>query len=528
MPSEGERKCGQAVTNTISRYPETAPLRAPKIRNPQSAIPMLSRRTFLHRSTIAAGVTLAAASGLRPSTFANPTGANGDIRLGLIGLNGKGSSHLKNLLKMSGVRVAALCDVDPRVLERVAATIPETQLAPFKTTNARELIARPDIDAVMIVTSNHWHALLTVWACQAGKDVYVEKPMSRTVWEGRKMIEAAAKYNRIVQVGTHYRSETGLAEAIRFLHEGQLGKIRHVRAVYYGRRESIGHKQPWYPDWLDYDVFCGPTPVRPLERTKLHYDWHWNWATGNGEIGNNGVHILDVAARIGRHTTPPRRVMSLGGRYVVEDSAETPNTQLAVYDYPEIPLFFENRALPAKPGVTFMDQHGGLRVGVVAQCEGGSLSGLMGATAYDPSGKVIRKFPGDGGGGHVRNFFDAVRSRRSQDLAAPVEAGHLSAALCHYGNISYRVGDAAPSSRIGDALGAIPVAGEIHRELEQHLGVHQVDLAKHPFRLGPWLQLDAVGDSIVGVSSKNEYALERARFLLREVQRPPYVIPEQV
>jgi predicted dehydrogenase len=488
----------------------------------------ITRRTFLHRTTLIAGTTLAATSGVRPSAFANPVGANGDIRLGIIGLNGKGSAHLGKVLKMPGIRVAALCDVDPRVLERVAATIPATQVAPFKTTNARELLARSDVDAVMIVTSNHWHALLTVWACQAGKDVYVEKPMSRTVWEGRKMVEAAARYGRIVQVGTHYRSETGLAAGIRFLHEGRLGKIKHVRAIIYGRRGSIGRRQPWYPDWLDYDMFCGPTPVQPLERTNLHYDWHWKWNTGNGEIGNNGVHVLDIAARIARHSAPPRRIMSLGGRYAVDDVAETPNTHLAVYDYPDLPLFFENRALPAKPGVTFMDQHGGLRAGVVAHCEGGSLAGLVGATAYDPVGKVIQKFAGDGGGGHVRNFFDAVRSRRKQDLAATVEIGHLSASLCHYGNISYRVGDTAPTSRIDDALGAVPVAGEIHRELQQHLGIHEIDLTKQPFQLGAWLELDAAGDSIVGVDSQDEHALERARFLLREVQRPPYVIPEQV
>jgi predicted dehydrogenase len=489
---------------------------------------MITRRTVLRRSSLVAGTTLFAASALRPSMLANPVGANGDVRLGVIGLNGKGSAHLKNLLKMPGVRVAGLCDVDPRVLERVAATIPNTQVAPFKTTDARELIARSDIDAVMVVTSNHWHALLTVWACQAGKDVYVEKPISHTVWEGRKMVEAAAKYNRIVQVGTHYRSETGLADAIRFLHEGQLGKIKHVRAIVYGLRGSIGRKQPWYPDWLDYDRFCGPTPVQPLERSNLHYDWHWNWNTGNGEIGNNGVHVLDIAVRVGRHTSPPKRIMSLGGRYVVDDVAETPNTHLAVYDYPDVPLFYESRSLPAKRGVSFMDQQAGIRTGIVVQCEGGYLSGIVGATAYDPSGKVIKKFAGDGGAGHVPNFFAAVRSRRKEDLAAPVEVGHLSASLCHYGNISYRVGDAAPGARINEALGAVPAAGEIYRELQQHLTVHEVDLAKHPFRLGSWLQLDAIGDSITAVDSQNESALERARFLLREVQRRPYVIPEQV
>ncbi len=487
----------------------------------------MHRRTFLRRSSLAAGTALLA-SAFRPSVHAQPAGANSAIRLGLIGLGRKGVPHLKNILKMDGVRIAALCDVDPALLAQGAALIPADRPAPFKTTDARALIARDDVDAVMIVTSNHWHALLTVWACQAGKDVYVEKPMSRTVWEGRKMIEAATKYNRIVQVGTHYRSETGLAEAIQFLHGGGLGKIDHIRAVVYNLRPSIGHKLPWYPADLDYDRFCGPAPVAPLQRNQLHYDWHWSWDTGNGELGNNGVHVLDIALRIAKHAGSPRRILSFGGRYGIDDVAETPNTHVAVYDYASIPLIFEHRALPAKPGVNFMDQHGGLRVGVVAHCEGGSLSGLVGGTAYDRSGKVIKKFTGDGGAGHVPNFFAAVRSRRKADLAAPVETGHLSAALCHYGNISYRVGKAAAPAKIETALKDFPAAQGIQRELQAHLGVHGIDAAAQPFKLGPWLDLDATGDGIAKLDTDNPAALAHARFLLREAPRPPYVIPDVV
>jgi hypothetical protein len=342
------------------------------------------------------------------------------------------------------------------------------------------------------------------------------------------MIEAAAKYQRIVQVGTHYRSETGLAEAIQFLHAGGLGKIHHIRAIVYNLRLSIGRRLPWYPEGVDYDLFCGPTPMRPLERNKLHYDWHWSWDTGNGELGNNGVHVLDIALRIAKHNSPPRRVVSFGNRYGIDDVAETPNTHLAVYDYPQIPLIFEHRALSAKPGVSYLDQTGGLRTGVIAYCEGGTLAGLVGATAYDPAGKVIKKFVGDGGAGHVKNFFAAMRSRRKADLAAPVETGHLSASLCHFGNISYRVGDPAPTAQIDESIAPFPAAGGIHRELQAHLGVHSIDLAKQPFRLGPWLELDASGDGIATVASQKEGSLEHARFLLKETQRPPYVIPDQV
>lgn len=342
------------------------------------------------------------------------------------------------------------------------------------------------------------------------------------------MIEAARKYGRIVQVGTHYRSETGLADAIQYLHGGELGKVKHIRAIVYNLRASIDRQLPAYPQGLNYDVFCGPTPMVPLDRPKLHYDWHWVWNTGNGELGNNGVHVLDIALRIARHDTLPRRILSFGGRYVIDDVAETPNTHVAVYDYPQIPLYFEHRALPAKPGVTFMDQQAGLRTGVIAYCEGGYVAGLVGATAYDPAGKVIKKFPGDGGAKHVPNFFDAVRSRKSETLAAPVETGHLSAALCHYGNISYRVGRSAPAARIDQALEGFQPGLELHTALKEHLALHSVDLAKKPFRLGPWLDLDAKSDAIQKVSSGGESTLAQARYLLRESQRPPWVIPDQV
>ena len=489
----------------------------------------LTRRSFLFNSAVAAGVTGLAAGGFQPSTRAAAVGANGAVRLGIIGCGAKALAHIKQLVKRTDVRIVALCDVDPRQLAKAVEDVKAAGGAPFTTLEAREVLARSDVDAVLVVTPNHWHALLTVWACQAGKDVYVEKPMSHTVWEGRKMVEAAAKYGRIVQVGTQYRSETGLAAGIKFLHEGGLGKLKHVHAIYYGKRDAISRKAAWYPDWLSYDTFCGPTPVLPLERDKLHYDWHWSWATGNGDLGNNGVHILDVARRIVKADGPPKRVLGLGGRFVHDDPAETPNAQIAVYDYAGAPVIYEQRGLPAKPGVTYMDQAGGLRVGVIAYCEGGYLAGLVGCNAHDHSGKVIQKFPGDGGVvGHMSNFLDAVRSRRTQDLAASPEIGHASAAICHFGNISLRVGAPAAPTALNAALEAIPAAAEVGRSMVDHLGVHGVDLAKRPMTLGSWMDIAPDGDGIAAVKSGGEGALERARYLLRETQRPPYVIPEKV
>jgi hypothetical protein len=483
----------------------------------------MQRRRFLKSSAVAAGAALFAR--VPSSARANPVGANDAVRLAIIGLGRKGIPHLKQLLEVRDVRIAALCDVDPHGTEMAKAK----GVQPFTSTDAREVLARRDVDAVLVVTGNHWHALLTVWACQAGKDVYVEKPMSHTIWEGRKMVEAAARYNRIVQVGMQYSSETGLREAREYLRSGKLGRIQHIRTIYYGKRDSIGRREPWYPQNVNYDLFCGPAPMVPLERNQLHYDWHWMWDTGNGDLGNNGVHLLGVALQMTARTGLPRRILSLGGRFVIDDVAETPNTMMTVYDYPDFPIIYEQRGLPAKPGVSYMDQSQGMRgVGVIVKCEGGHVAGLTGATAYDNDGKVIEKFTGDGGAGHMRNFLEAVKSRRSRDLAAPAEFGHLVAAVCHHGNISYRLGAPAKRSRVERAFAGNASAQGIFAELEQHLGVHGIDLERQTLTLGQWVQSEHANDSIVAVESGREEDLARARFLLRETQRPPYVIPDQV
>lgn len=488
----------------------------------------LSRRLFLKNSALVTGAS-GAASLLRPSVWGAPAGANDAIRIAIIGLGTKGRQHLQVLSGRPDVRVTALCDLDSAALSNALKGAEAKKLTPFTTTDPREIMTRNDVDAVIVAAGNHWHALLSVWACQAGKDVYCEKPMTHTVWEGRKMIEAAQKYKRIVQVGTQYRSEKGLNEGIKFIHSGQLGKLQHVHAVYYGARGSIGRRNPWYPTNLNYDLFCGPAPMAPLERDKLHYDWHWSWDTGNGELGNNGVHILDAAMRMVQSDAPARRVLGIGGRYVHQGVAETPNSQIAVYDFPNAPVIYEGRALTAKPGAGYMDAVAGIRVGVVAYCEGGYLTGLTGSVAYDPTGKLIQKFAGDGGGlTHMSNFLTAIRSRNASELAAPVTIGHVSASICHYGNISLRIGKPADTSTITQALEAMPAAAKITDSLQKHLGVHGIDLDKQPLTLGDWLEVDGAQDTVTSVGSGDQARLERARYLVHEAQRPPFVIPEQV
>lgn len=483
---------------------------------------MINRRAFIRNSAIAASFGLAAGAGT--SAWANANGANGSLRLAIIGLNNKGADHLKQLLEESDVRIVALCDVDPEVLARAAEIARSKQVEPYTTTDARNIFDRADVDAVIIATGTHWHALLTIWACQAGKDVYVEKPMSRTIWEGRRIVEAAARYQRIVQVGMQRASDPGVHEAAAYLRTGELGKIKYLRMVYYYQRLSIGRRAPWYPPGMDYNIFCGPAPVVPLERNRLHYDWHWMWATGNGDLGNNGVHMVGMALQMTGRTGAPLRVLGAGGRFGIDDVAETPNTMLAVYDYPDFPLIYEQRALPAKPGAGFMDQCHGLRVGVVVTCEGGHLAGMVGATAVDHNGRLIRKFAGDGGAGHMRNFLNAVKSRRTSELAAPPEFGHLAAAMCHLGNISYRVGEAANGAAVKQSVAPIAGAPEIFDEIQDHLAVHDIDLSRQPVTRGQWVHPDAAVDGITRIESSREDDLSQARFLLQETQRPPYVL----
>lgn len=487
------------------------------------------RRSFLKSSALAVGAGLAAR--FTPSTWAQATGSNSAVRVAVIGLNSKGADHIEQLLTIPDTRVVALCDIDPNVLAREVEKLKAKQISVFAATDARAVFARDDVDAVVIATSNHWHALLTVWACQAGKDVYVEKPVSHTLWEGRKMVEAAARYGRVVQAGTQYRSDSGWPEAIAWLRAGHLGRIRCIHTICYKLRASIGRRLPWYPDWLDYDMFCGPTPLVPLQRNRLDYDWHWTWRTGNGELGNNGIHVLDIARRIAGHENLPRRVLSLGGHYGVDDVAETPNAQLAVFDYGDgVPLLFEARGLPAQPGVNYMDNFRSMRGpnGLAVLCEGGYLSGYTGSAAYGNDGKQIQRFSGDGGGGHMMNFLNAVRQRRPADLTAPIAIGHASTSLCHFGNMSHRLGQDAGITAAREAIGAIPDAVVALNDLQRHLGVHGIDLEKTPVTVGPWIQVDGANENVAAVEGGDEAMLAHARFLLKETQRAPWMIPEKV
>jgi predicted dehydrogenase len=451
-------------------------------------------------------------------------GANNDIRIAVIGLGNKGGGHIKGIAKMAGVRIAGVCDVDPKRLEQKGR--PYIDKGAFATTDAREILDRKDIDAVVIATCDHWHALLAVWACQSGKDVYVEKPVSHNILEGRKMVAAAKKYGRIMQAGLQYRSDEGLAEAAEYIQSGKLGKLLQARVPWFEFRPGIGRMNPYTPDWLDYDLYCGPGELKPLRRKKLHYDWHWLWNTGTGDLGNSSVHAFDICRMMMGYDSLPPRAICVGGRFGVDDVGETPNTQLTLLDY-EAPIVIENRNLGNRKGSRNLDHVRGVREGIILTCEGGYFAGLRaGGWVYDNDGKKIKQFVGGGGGEHMANFIEAVRKRDASILKAPIEEGHISSACCHLGNISYRLGSPMTPDRIKARIKSGDLAGEVFNSIAKHLEANEVDLSKKAATLGPLMTVDTASEEIVGFDDSR--TLATAKKLVRGSYRAPFIVPETV
>jgi len=488
----------------------------------------MTRRGFV-RSAL---VTATAGSGLvqscrtartsrARSTWSKPVGANGDIRMAVVGFRSKGKTHIEGFHKMPGVRVVALCDVDSEFVDREVKKFTDRKEKVATYRDVRELLEDDTIDAIAIATPNHWHALISIWACQAGKDVYVEKPVSHNIWEGRQIVEAARKYGRIVQTGTQKRSDLTLQEAFEWIREGHLGKIVLSRGLCYKRRKSIGKvsgpQQP--PATVDYNLWTGPAPLVPLMRKNLHYDWHWVWPTGNGDLGNQGIHEMDLSRwALGVDELAPK-VISIGGRFGYDDDGETANTQIVFLDYEKAPLIFEVRGLPMNKTVDAMPHYRGVRVGNVIHCEGGYFAG---GWAYDNDGNKIKQFAREGGREHRENFIKAVRSRKRSDLNADILEGHLSSALCHMGNISYRLGHESSQGEIREAIRSESEALETFERFKEHLAANGVDISKTQATLGPWLKMDPQKERFVGSNAR------QANALLTRNYRKPFVVPKRV
>lgn len=470
----------------------------------------LPRRTFLRQSLVTAASTLA----LTGRGFAAPSET---LRAAVIGLGGRGTALAKELSKVPGVTITWLVDPDEKRAQGGKKIAPDAKVAQ----DMREALDDKDVNVVVIGTCNHWHCLAAIWACQAGKDVYVEKPLGQNIIEQRRLIEIAEANERIVQVGTQQRSDAVQAEIRQFLHEDkELGEIQYIRANRYGVRAPVTKLAgtPLNLDkGIDYDLWCGPAEKRDLMRGSLHYDWHWDWNTGNGEMGNWGVHILDDVRNVGLADKVglPKRLITGGGRLLWDDAAETPNVHFAYFDTGSIPVIFDLTNLPLKPGSKAAPGYLGTRSGYTVHCEGGRYSGGRGGgAAYDKDDNRIRKFSGNGGRGHMANFIDAVRQRKRSILTADVLQGHYSSAWCELANVGYKTG--AGYSR-GEALeinkGMTAWAGLLD-EANERLSAHGISFDDEGVALSPILELDPESERFTGAMADKANA-----FLGREYRK---------
>ena len=500
--------------------------------------PSFSRRTFLKTSALAA-------SALGFPFIARSQSPGSDIRVGVVGFNGRGNSHIADLLKINGVKITALCDADEKVLGKGKDALSKKGASIATFTDVRKLLDSKEIDAISTATPNHWHSLIGIWACQAGKDAYVEKPVSHNVFEGRVLAEAAKKYGRIVQCGTQSRSSVGLHQAVAWSQAGNLGKLVWARGTCYKARPSIGKVSaptPW-PAGIDQDLWFGPAPVKPLMRAKLHYDWHWVWDTGCGDLGNQGIHQMDIARWfMGENALSPK-IWSVGGRLGYVDDGETPNTMFTVHDYAKAPLIFEVRGMPRSKeqwkndrwGGNDMDNYrGNAGIGVYLQYENGHLEvpSYSAAAAFGKDGKMVKRFgsfaapkegsdPGkpestEGQGSHHENWSRAIRSRKAGELNAEILDGHLSSALCHTANISYRLGTKQPPGAILEKVKADKNAAESYGTMVEHLAKNGVDVAKDHLTLGEFLTMDPKTEKFIGNAEADK--------LLTRDYRKPYVV----
>jgi predicted dehydrogenase len=487
----------------------------------------LTRRTFVKGLGLGAAAAISVPFTAR--SYAAIVGSNEAIKVGVIGVGGRGrEAHAPSVSKDKGFRLTALCDADEKHLEAAAEKYSGTQ----GFVDLRKLLDSKDIDAVTIATPNHWHSLAAIWAIQAGKDVYCEKPVSHNVSEGRRVVEFARKYDKMVQAGTQSRSSReGIAKAVEYVRGGKLGKIKLARGLCYKRRDSIGKvdKPIDPPPGVNFDVWCGPAEMLPIRRKNFHYDWHWVWNTGNGDIGNQGIHEMDVARWFLGESALSPAVLSIGGRVGYIDDGETPNTMVTCHSYPAAPLIFEVRGLPdhAYPqGVKEkMDNYKGVGVGIVIECEGGYVvvPSYGKAVVHDNSGKELQTFAdkgGDGTAAHFANWQKACRSRKYEDLYADILQGHLSSALCHTSNISYRLGQQQDPEAIEAAIKSNAVFTESYERMKEHLAKNNVDISKEKLTLGAPLTMDPQTETFP--------ANDAANALLTRKYRSPYVVPDKV
>jgi len=434
------------------------------------------------------GATAAALAGISFITQPDRVfGANERVRVGVCGIRGQGFTHIEEYARIPKVETVAVCDVDENIMDGRLADMDRMSLpAPKTYTDVRKLLEDSSIDVISIAAPNHWHALMGIWGLQAGKDIYIEKPCCHNLWEGRQLVRAAKKYNRIVQHGTNNRSAGAVIEGIGKMREGLIGELYLARGLCFNGRNTIGRAPvESVPAGVNYDLWTGPSPLHPFTRNRFHYNWHWFWDTGNGDIGNQGIHQMDVA-RWGLGVKLPNKASALGGHFMFVDDQETPNVLNAAFEF-NLPdgkrkmLEFEVRHWMTNEEAGI----GSLGFGITIPGFLGpprrngdhphreAFEGSVGDIFYGSKGYMAmsnEEFPsyrtwlgedqergpsGSREGNNWQNFIDCVRSRQREDLNAPIEEGYISCALVHLANASYRLGrtlnfDPATEQVIGD------------------------------------------------------------------------------
>lgn len=469
-----------------------------------------NRRQFIQSTAVAcAAATL--------PRISSTCGANEEIRVALVGVGGRGRQLLGEIEKCQGVRVVAFCDPDENALAKVTESRPDA----FSTADVRKILDRDDIDAIVTATPNYWHALVTIWACQAGKHVYVEKPVSHSVFESVQITDAARKYNRIVQGGFQNRAEEGLKSFYQLLHEGEWGDVKQVRGLCYRKRGSIGKTDTplQIPKNVDYNLWLGPAEDQPIMRPRLQYDWHWDFNTGNGDFGNQGPHELDLMRwALGDPTTLPTTVQCFGGRFLWNDAGNTANIQIAKFDYAGVPCYFEVNNVVHD--VNFQ----GVGVGVIITCDQAEFrGGRGGGRVFDLDGNEIRRF--NGGGSHMQNFFDAIRANDNSQLNCEVGSAALSSSLAHMANACYLAGSQVEPDQVINSLEGDAAYTEAHDRYSKWLSEKGVDLKQSQWTLGPKLSFNSEAMRFEG---ENADSANQTVAIKRNYSREKFVVPNEV
>jgi predicted dehydrogenase len=477
-----------------------------------------TRRQFLEDSMFAAAAAVSAGSVAQAfAADEKPASKSPNEKLGVavVGTGGRGKDHLGAFAGRSDTEVLYVVDVDSNRAGSQAIAVAKKQgRQPKIVADMREAFDDKSVDIVTTATPNHWHALVSIWAIQAGKDVYVEKPVSHNVSEGRRIVEAARKYNKICQTGTQCRSTHGMRDAMQYLHDGKIGKVKIARGLCYKRRGSIGPLGNYpIPKGVNYDLWLGPAQYAPLTRRNLHYDWHMQLPYGNGDLGNQGIHQMDLCRWGLGVDRLSQSVLSYGGRLGYEDAGDAANTQMIIHDYGDQALVFEVRGLETP-------KYKDVNVGVIFEGTDGYLvmTSYSDGAAFDKDGKTVQEFKG--GGDHYGNFLQAVRSRKHEDLHADILEGHLSSALCHLGNISYRLGTPLSVGEVKERLAAMKSPEhlqETYGRFTEHLAANKLDLDKTKLVWGINLPIDAPNEKFVDNAA--------ADALLTRDYRAPFVVP---